>query len=161
MTYRASRDWFIDYSDQATQTTPLAYTTGDLQLTCDWAWPYWTAVYKPMWITRLRNTTTSEFDFTLLDVWDEVTLRFDIAVTTSSTNQTVRIFARFDIWWTPFDLTLDHQHFKTAWEYNIVETEMFYIGSAWMKNNPGRLYIASDDDASIKVNWFYISVKRR
>lgn len=159
--YKPSRDWFIDYNDLATQSTPLAYTTGNLQLTNDWAWPYSTSSYAPMWVTQLWNTTTNQFDFTKLAVWDEITLRFDLLVTTSATNQTVKIFATFDIWWTPYNLVLDNQHFKTAMEYNIVETETFYVWSAGMRNNPWALYFNSDANASIKVNWFYISVKRR
>lgn len=161
MTYKTSRDWFIDYNDLATQSTPLLYSTWNIQLTNDWAWPYWNNSYAPMWITQLWNTSTNQFDFSKLAIWDEVTLRFDLLVTTSATNQIVKIYATFDIWWTPFSLTLDNQHFKTAWEYNIVETEKFYIWSAGMKNNPWRLYFNSDANASIKVNWFYISVIRK
>lgn len=130
MSYKASRDGFIDYNDLATQSTPLAYTTGNLQLTNDGAGSYGTVVYKPMGITKLWNTSTNQFDFSELSIGDEISLRFDLLVTTASTNQVVKIFSTFDIGGTPFNLTLDNQHFKTAGEYNIVETEMFYIGSA-------------------------------
>jgi len=159
--FKPCRDWFIDYNDLATQSVPLVYTTGELQLTCDGAWPYSTALYKPMGVTRLWNATTNQFDFSSLSVGDEITLRFDISVTTSATNQVLKVFSRFDIWWFPYDLTLDHQHFKTADTYNIVETESFYIGSEWMRANPWRLLMTSDASATVKINWLYISVTRR
>lgn len=159
--YKASRDGFIDYNDLATQSVPLAYTTGDLQITNDWAGPYGSSANAPMGITQLWNTSTNQFDFSKLSIGDEVTLRFDLLVTTSAPNQVTKVFCTFDIWGTPFSLTLDHQYFKSAWSYNVVETEMFHIGSAGMKNNPGRMYFNSDANATIKVNWFVISVKRR
>jgi len=163
MSHCPNRDWFIDYNDLTTQSSPIAYTTGTIKLTNDGAWPYWNTAFPPAWVTSLWNTTTNQFNFSQLSIWDEVTLRFDVNLTTTQANQVIKFLVTFDIWGTQFDLTLDQQVFKTAGTYNIVETERFYIGSAGMKNNPWEIKFTSEgnDDATIVVNWFYLSAHRR
>jgi hypothetical protein len=161
MSYKPYRDWFIDYNDLATQTVPIIYTTWVISLTNDWAWPYSTDLYKPKNINTLWNTTTNQFDFSALSIWDELTIRLDILVTTASPSQVIKLHFTFDIWWTPYDLTIDTQYFKDTWTYNIVETEKFYIWWTWMINNPWELRFTSDAWATITVNWFYISVCRK
>lgn len=157
----AYRDGFFDYNDLTTATTPIAYTTGTIALTNDGAGAYSTSVYKPIGITQLWNTTSNQFDFSDLSLGDEVILRTDLLVTTTGANQVFEFHLTFDIGGTPYDLGIYHAHFKTAGTYNVVETESFYIGNAGTRDNPGELRFSSDSNATIKVNGFYISVKRR
>jgi len=161
MSYKPYRNWFIDYNDLATQSVPIAYTTWTIVLTNDWAWPFSTSQFHPKNITQLWNTATNQFDFSWLDIWDEVMIRVDILVDIVTPWTVVKLNFTFDIWWVPFDLTIDNQYFKNAWTYNIVETEKFYIGGSWMKNNPWELRFTADWVCDIVVNWFYISVYRK
>ena len=161
MTYIKDLDGWINYADLATQTVQLNYVSGDLALSNDGAWSQSEDGFAPAGITALRNTTTSQFDFSWLKVGDEVTIRTSISITTTGVWQVVKLNYTFDIWGSPYDLTIDNLYFKTAWSYNLVDTERFYIWSVWMVNNPWEVRFNSDAAADITVNWFFISVKRK
>ena len=51
--------------------------------------------------------------------------------------------------------------FKNAGLTQIVVEGHFYIGSKTMRVNPAEVYFKSDLNATITVNGFYITVKRR
>lgn len=155
------RNGYIDYNDLATQTTPLSYTSGELKIWNDGAGPYSTSVYKPVGVTRLFNTATGQFDFSQLAVGDQVTIRTDWTVTTTTNNQIYGTKLRFDIGGTPFELKVGNTYRKAIGTYPTIRQISFYIWSTSMKNNPAELIFESDAPASIKVNWFYISVERR
>lgn len=157
----AKNDGWIDYNDLATQTTPLAYTTGNLKITNDGAGAYSTSVYKPSGVTRLWNTSTNQFDFTGLNIGDEVSIRIDLVITTTANNQEGTLQLNFDIGGSPYSLGILNEQKKTIGTYSAVRTSHFYIGNVGTKNNPAELIFTSSDPASIKVNGFFISVKRR
>lgn len=155
-------DWFIDYNDLTTQTTPISITANTpAQITCDWLWPYTLATYKPNWITDLYNTTTQAFNFSELAIWDEVMIRVDILVITTNSNIATNIYLTLDIWWTPFNIDFWTFFFKNSWTHQVVWDSQFYLWSAWVLVNPSKMYFKADDGCNIKVNWFYISTKRR
>ena len=156
-----NRDGFIDYNDLATQSTPIAYTTGTIKITNDGAWPYGDSANKSPMVTRLWNTATGQFDFSQLSIGDQVFIRCDIVVTTSTPNQEVELDYVMDIWWANYTVHCINQYFKTAKAYHLWQTTDIYIGNVGTKNNPAELRFQSDWACSIKVNWFYISTKRK
>jgi hypothetical protein len=154
-------DGFWDYSDLATQSTPLAYTTGEMSLTCDGAGPYTLTTYRPYDITDIFDAVNGEFDFSGLAVGDELTVRTDIVVTTSANNQEVKLMLKCDIGGSPYYLTAGVWHFKTAGVHPIVATNHLYIGNAGTRDNPAEMVMTSDASASVVVNGFYVTTKRR
>lgn len=155
-------DGWFDYNDLATQSTPYAYTTGTTDaLPNDGQGTYSQSGYAPTGVTNLWNVSTNQFDFSELNVGDEIHLRVDLVVTTTIPNQEVEVELTFDIGGSPFNLTLITESYKLAGTYQIVHPTQFYIGYADMKNNPAEVRFTSDADASIVINGFYISVKRR
>jgi len=161
MWYQPDYNWFIDYNDLATQTTALSYVSGELVVTNDWAWPYSNYSHSPKWVTQLWNTAINKFDFSQLRVWDEVTVRTDWTVVTSAINQEFWTKIRFDIWWSPFDLSMWASFFKSVGAYPIIRQVSFYIGTESMRANPAELLFSSSDPADLVVNWFYMSVRRK
>lgn len=161
MSYKKNRDWFIDYNDLASQSSPVHYVYWELKVSNDGAGPYSNLSFKPQWVTRLRNTSANQFDFSQLEIGDEVTIRTDGVVTTTANNQIYGTKIRFDIWWVPFDLIVWQTYQKAIASYPTIRVITFYIWSATMRDNPAELLFESDAAADIKVNWFYISVKRR
>lgn len=156
------KDWFIDYNDLTTATTPIAYTTGSpLKLTNDWAWPQTLTTYKPIWVVQFWNTTTNQFDFTDLSLWDEVTIRISLDVTTSAVNQEFRLYLSMAIWGWAYTLSDWIRAFKTAWTYPVWFAIPLYMWNTDTITLPAELMFSSDANATIKVNWFYISAKRR
>lgn len=162
MSYKPSRNWFINYSDLATQSSPIAYTTGSpLKLTNDWAWPQTLSTYKPDWITRFWNTSTNQFDFTWLVLWEEVKLRVNLTVTTSATNQTFLLYLSLAIGGASYSIYDWNWYFKTAWSYQIWVEMSIYIWNSDTITRPAELMFSSDANAQIKVNGFYISAFRK
>lgn len=156
------KDWFIDYNDLTTATTPIAYTTGSpLKLTNDWAWPQTLTTYKPIWVTRFRNTTTNQFDFTDLSLWDELNIRVSLDITTSWANQTFLLYLSMAIGGGAYTIYDWDWYFKTAWTYQIGFSVPLYMWNTNTITLPAEIMFSSDANATIKVNWFYISAKRR
>jgi len=153
-----NKDGFFDYNHSG---TTQAYTSGNMKVLNDGAGAYTTSLYAPFGITDLLNTTTNQFDFSGLSLGDEVMLRIDYIVTTTANNQIVNGFMTFDIGGTPYNLTLGSSYFKVVGTYNIIKVVPFYIGNEGTLNNPAELYFDSDAAATLQVNGFYISAKRR
>jgi hypothetical protein len=79
------------YADLITQTTPLAYTTGDLQLENDIEGSLTFLTQPPFGITSSWDEDTNTLDFSQLSIGDHVNLRVDLIVTTSAANQSSEI----------------------------------------------------------------------
>jgi hypothetical protein len=158
------QDGFVDYNDLTTQTTPLSYTTGELKITNDKAGTYTLTTYKPPIVVDangLFNSTTNQFKFDELALGDEIMIRADILVTTSTNNQSFELNLKCDTTGTPYYINFGVWHIKTPAEQKVVAERHIYLGNTGTKNNPAELLFSSDNNASIKVNGFYISVKRR
>jgi len=152
------RDGFMDYNHSG---TTQSYTSGDLQVLNDGTGIYTLKTYKPLGITELWNTTTNQFNFSDLALGDEIFIRTDGIVTTTSVNQVFGTKIRFDIGGTPYDLPLSQSYFKSVGSYQVSRTIQFYIGNTGTLNNPAQLLFNSDDAATLQLTGFYISVKRR
>ena len=155
------RDGNMNYSDLATQTVPLSYTSGSFKLTNDWLWAQTQTSYKPIWVTRLWNTTTNQLDFTQLILGDEVWIRLNLEVTTSWVNQEFRTFLNAWIWWASYSIYDWNRYFKVAWVKTIWAEIIINMWNADTITRPCEIMFSSDASATIKVIGFYTSVKRR
>ena len=152
-------DGWMDYADSG---TPISYTAPNaLKITNDGLGIYTNKLFKPYGVTELFNTTTNQFDFSGLSVGDEVLLRVDLSVNVAK-DSAVDIYVLFDVGGNPYSLYFEStKFFKHAGLTQIVVEGHFYIGSETMRVNPAEVYFKSDLNATITVNGFYITVKRR
>ena len=152
-------DGYIDYEDTG---TAQPYTSpGTLQLTNDGAGVNSQSKYRPIDVNQLWNTSTDEFDFSQLNVGDEVQIRLDMELTTTAANQAYDLDLRLDIGGTPFDIHFASGIVKSVGTVKVNRWNGIYIGSAGVQANPARMNFSSDANASIVMKGFYISVKRR
>jgi len=98
----------------------------------------------------------NQFDFTNLGVGSLITARFDFDVTTTQPNQEFEFDMQFAIGGTsPFTLVMNQHYVKSVKLYHIVFTFIWYIGSDDVRLNPAKVLFRSTDNASIRVNgWF-------
>ena len=115
--------------------------------------------FAPAGITTVYDGTVSQFDFTQLAVGDEVMVRVDMEVTTTSVNQTADVDMTFAIGGTPFDIAFSRSQFKTAGTYQVTPQRSFYIGES-VKPNPAEVRFRSDANATLIVRGWYVSVRR-
>ena len=154
-------DWFINYSDLATQTTPIVCTAWvPVKLTNDWLGGQTLKTYKPTGIVELWNTATNQFDLSGLSLGDEISIRLNYTVTTSSNNQEFYSYMNMAIGWASYSIYDWIHFFKTAWTRQVGEVMTLYMGNSDTITKPAEIMFSSDANATIKVNWFYISVKK-
>jgi len=155
-------DGFIDYTDAATQTTPINYTAPDaIEIPCDGLGAYTVTAYKPLNVTNLWNTTTNRIDLSELNLGDEFTLCVELEATTLSNNPLFEVYATFDLTGSPYTKKLTTDYYKVAGTYNIAAAREMYIGFAGTKNNPAAIYFKCDVNCTLKVIGIFITVKRR
>lgn len=158
-------DGYFNYSDSSSQATatPIAYTTGSpLKLGNDGQGGQTTGAYAPYGITQLFDTITGNFDFSELAIGDEVIIRFNLDITTSATNQEFFLYLDLAVGGSfPYSLYDGVFAFKTAGKRQIGVNIPLYIGTADTRDNPGQLMFSSDANATITVNSYYITTKRR
>jgi len=152
-------DGFMDY-DHGVSTQ--AYTTGNLKLLNDGTGANTINTYKPLGISEFWNTTTNQFNFAELALGDEVTIRLDIIVQTTANSQESTTYLACGVGAVgAYNLPFETFQFKSAGTYQIARSIRFYLGNTLTKDNPAEFYFTSDANATITVNGFYISVKRR
>lgn len=150
------------YADLATQTTPLAYTTGDLQLENDIAGAKTFLSQPPYGITSVWNESTNTLDFSQLSIGDEVSLRVDLIITTSGANQ------KSDIKLLLGEGTADEEtfivgsfHTKTAGATSMSAEIHFDIRNENQRTTGAKLLFASDASANIEVTGFHPYIVRK
>ena len=155
---------FFDYNDLTTATTPISVTGGGgyVDLTNDGAGSFTNLTYKPTSMTTIYNTTTDLFDWSELALGDELQIRLDVEVVTSSVN------TEFDIqlllanggssygisWVNPVDV-------KSASTNPFIIWNGIYMGDANTLNNTAKFQMKADKTCTVKVNGWYVSVHRR
>lgn len=154
---------FFDYNDLATQTTPISVVANtDTKLTNDTLGTYTNINYPPYGVSSLWDTATSRFNFSQLSIGDTIDVRVHLQVTTTTSNQTYKIGAKFGIGSaSAFDNIIFTDQAKTAGVHEVSFVAPFYIGEANILNNPAELYINTDASATVKVDGWYIRVLRR
>lgn len=154
---------FFDYNDLATQTTAISVTANtDTKLTNDTLGAYTNINYPPYGVSSLWDATTNRFNFSQLSIGDTIDVRVHLQVTTTTSNQTYKIGAKFGIGSaSAFDNIIFTDQAKNAGIHEVSFVAPFYIGEANILNNPAELYINTDASATVKVDGWYIRVLRR
>ncbi len=156
---------FFNIADLTTQTTPINYTTGTIVLTNDGAGSGSTSLYSPFGVTSVWNSLTNRFDFNDLTLGDEVLLRIDLKITTSTANQVVNISMVIG------EGTADELTFRVADKYyknTVIDEPLtasvpFFIGTELRRTAPAKLTFSSvgNDDATIKIGSFFPTIIRK
>lgn len=151
---------FADYSDLATQTTPIVVTggAGFVYLTNDGAGPFTNKTYLPTGVTDVWDAIAGNFDFTELKPGDMVDIRLDLDITTSSPNQLVYVALELGSGAGLYSIPFASDVFKDTGEKNVNRYNGIYIGDANTLNGGGRFKISSDDNATVKVNGWYCKI---
>lgn len=148
---------YFDYADLATQTTPITVASGvQTLLTNDTLGDATNTSQPPYGVNAIWDADSDEFNFQQLSVGDTVDIRVHLKTTTTSANQKYHIDMKFAFNApSEFENRVFSQYVKTAGEDEQTFITTLYIGSEAVKNYPARLYITSDDDATVKVvGWF-------
>lgn len=148
---------YFDYADLATQTTPITVAPDtETLLTNDTLGDDTNTSQPPYGVTAIWDADSDEFNFQQLSVGDTVDIRVHLKTTTTTANQKYHIDMKF-AFDSPneFENRIFSQVVKTSGEDEQTFITTLYIGSESVKNYPARLYITSDDDATVKVvGWF-------
>lgn len=152
----------FDYSDLDTLTTPLAYTTGDLQLTNDTLGTNTFLSQPPFGVTTVWDETTNTLDLNQLSIGDKVEFNISLLTTTSSANQTSNIKLLLGEGTADVETIL----IETFYTETAAETEMNGEVSFMLKNNnhkitPAKILFSSDTTATIKVDLFKVYIIRK
>jgi len=153
----------FDYEDLATQTTPLNYTTGFLQLTNDILGANTKTNLNPYGVTSVWSDVTDTFNFNQLSIGDEVFLRVHIRVTTSSANQISGLSLLFaegtpSEYRLPIDIQIYH---RTAGVHDVTKEITFYLGNEDWRTLPVKLQFNSDANATIRVYGWHPYIIRK
>lgn len=148
---------YFDYADLATQTTPITVLP-DTQtlLTNDTLGDSTNTSQPPYGVTAIWDADSDEFNFQQLSVGDTVDLRIHLKTTTTTANQKYHIDMKFAFDGPDeFENRIFSQYVKNASEDEQSFVTTLYIGSESVRTYPARLYITSDDDATVEVvGWF-------
>jgi hypothetical protein len=109
-----------------------------------------------MELHAIWDADSDEFNFQQLSVGDTVDLRIHLKTTTTTANQKYHIDMKF-AFDSPdeFENRIFSQYVKNASEDEQSFVTTLYIGSESVRTYPARLYITSDDDATVEVvGWF-------
>jgi lysophospholipase L1-like esterase len=155
---------YFHYADLTTQTTPLSILSGvNKILNNDGEGAQTNTDQAPYGVSSVYNVLDNKFDFSQLSIGDTLNLRVDLLFTTTSANQKYLVFLRVgegsDA---EYDLPITNGHIKSVSSDNrIVGNEPFSIDYQQHIDNPAVLFIVSDDNATVKVNGFFINVVRK
>ena len=143
------------YQDETTQTTPLAYTTGLLQITNDGDGAKTQKTYFPFGVSDTFNVSTNEFDFSQFNIGDVVRLEVNLEVTTTVTNQNVAIDFKSAIGGALEETNRVYENELSA----IGVLSVNFVTEILIKNSdvvslPSQLLFSSNDVCDIAVNTF-------
>lgn len=151
--------WF-DYADSATGTTPINHTGGatNTYLTNDGLGAS-TSSYNKSGAGAVYDTSANEFDFSGLKIGDTVTVRVDLTITTAVNNQEYRIEADCAVGsGIDYTLPVGTGYHKTAGTYQHISLYEMYIGNTGTRDFPTKLRFESADNATIRVNGWWVKV---
>jgi hypothetical protein len=151
---------FIDYNDVTTASTPVSIpaTNTFTKLTNDGAGGSTNKLFPPTGVTELWNVATNQFDFTQLELGDQVDIRFDVEVTTTVANQGFEIQLTLGIGGSPYTKTMFQGVRVTPGAKPTVPYFGIYMGDTDTLNNPCEVGVKSASACSVKVIGWYIRV---
>lgn len=154
---------WADFNDSATLVTPISVTSaaGWVLLTNNKLGANTNVTYLPEGVTTAL-WASNQFNFSQLKVGDTVHLRVDVRITTTTNSQVTQLRVRMGIGSVvEFSIPLTPMQFKTSGTYQVNTNINFYIGSDSVRNNPARIEISSDANASVVVNGWFVETLLR
>jgi len=157
----AYTEGYFDYADSATASTPVSLTSalGYVDLPNDGLGSQTNLDFLPDGVTSLMDNGV--FDFSQLSLGSEILMRVSLSATTLVNNTQIAIRMLFAnglysiVWLSPLNFK------NQVTNYELTPMNMFYIGNLETLNQPAKLQIISDGVASVVVNGFYASIKKR
>lgn len=154
-----ARVGFANYHDVGTGSSAISLATPGTwyQLTNDAAGANSIDTYLPEGVTSLWDEVNDQLDFTELSLGDQVDIRIDLSITTSSANQEVDLRLVMGVGdMSTYNLNIGHISYKTAGTYSLIVHANVYMGNTLTRDNPAEIEIKSDATATVVVNGFYI-----
>jgi len=151
---------FVDYNDLATTTTPIAFVTDTpIVLTNDKLGVFTNESYLPVGVTSIFSL--NQFDWSQLKLGDMVDIRLDIAVTTNSPNQEVKVDLALGVGANEYLIPFEDISEKSTGLHQINRFNGIYIGDANTLNNPAEFRLQSDGTGTVIVNGWYCKIIRK
>ncbi len=153
LTGETVRMGMLDYNDLATATTPISVpgTSTFIDVTNDGAGPATNKLFKIADVGELWDTGTQLFDWTSLKLGDQVNVRLDLEVTTTSPNQTVIVQLLVAFGGSPYTLLYSEDNFKDTGPHEISRMSLIYMGDTNTLDNGAKFQISSDATANLEV----------
>jgi len=153
------------FSDLATQTIPLVVLPSvPKKLTNDILGSFTVLDYAPYGISlEFWDDTNNQFDFSNLSLGDSLLIRVDLIANTTSVNQTIDIYIKLGIGTaSEYDLLIDSFNVKaiTSGLHILKDVSLSIDNDDW-NNAPAEIYFLSDDNATVKVNGWYVPIVRK
>jgi len=142
------------HADLATTTTPLVVLPNTpLQITNDSEGATTDLSNTPYGIGVLWDSVNNQFDFSSLSVGDSVMIRVDLDITTSVTNQFNKVYLTMGVG-SPSEKTrlIGQEHIKNAGFFEFDEEVNIVISNEDFRDYPTKIYVESDDDATVVVH---------
>ena len=146
----------LQYSDLATQTTPISVTGGGgfVDITNDGLAAFSSTLYAPVGVTDTWNTSTNRLDFTELPLGSKFSYHVDLEITTNSANQEVIIEVEIGLGGVPLSLGVIQKQFKNVGTHKTNIHNFLVMLDLNTRDNPAKLKIKSDGNLDVKVNGF-------
>ena len=150
------------YADLTTQTTPLSYVSGELQLTNDIGGSETFLSKPPYGITSVWDEGLGVFNFSQLSIGDEVFIRADLNFTTNSIDQFVELkIVLGEGSANEKTINLGIYSIENIGEILLNGSVNFGINNEDWRTTDAKLYFSSSDIGSIKVVGFDVYIVRK
>lgn len=109
----------------------------------------------------IYNTSTYQFNYSDLSLYDSVDIRFDTNVTTTINNQEVRVRLLLSVGVLNIPLTFISSQFKSIGTYPLFGLIQNHIFTDAVRLNPSQIEIYSDASCTLQTNGWAIKVSKR
>lgn len=161
----SNRFGWADYNDVATEAAPIPLTLANTnyQLTNDGLGAHTRKDYAIHGHGDIWDVATNTFDFSSLKLGDVVTLRGDMVLHASGPTRDFFLAMEIGVGsGSEIILDIGHHSFKNAGDYHVIGLYSFYIGADFVRDNPARLLLKSDNTGdSVTVHGWFIQTMVR
>lgn len=157
--YGSLRGGYADYADSVTSGTPIAVaaSAGYVTLTNNGLGVFTNTEHLPTNVSKFYNTSTNAFDFSELNVGDQVFVRVDIDIVVATNNTMISLDLFLGTGGGAYKLNFDNINYKSAGTYKICRCLPIYMGDSNTKDNPAFFKVDTDTDCHVIVNGWFVS----
>lgn len=159
------KNGIADYNDVTTSVTPITLPANTwVTITNDGAGAFTNLTYVPDGVTQLMNTSTGAFDFTQLQLGDNVLIRNDYEVTPNVNNANLKL--RYELGAGSGIYTLETQVARLddgsgkPYRYSLIPS-MIYMGDVNTQGNPIVLQLNLSSNGTVRNFGSAIGVVKR